>query len=87
MPSTALGVDVARDVVALIDDQTLFACLFGLVGKHRAEQAGTNDQIIILFHACYSLFCRSCFLGVVFFWDAIILVDGILNAGCGPPPG
>ena len=31
------GVDVARDMVALINDQTLFACLFGLVGKHGAE--------------------------------------------------
>ena len=46
-----LGVDVARDMIALIDDQTLFACLFGLVGKHGTEQTGTNDKIIILFHA------------------------------------
>ena len=38
-------------MVALIDDQTLFACLFGLVGKHGTEQTGTNDEIIVLFHA------------------------------------
>ncbi len=47
----SFGVDIARDMVALIDDQTLFACLFGLVGKHGTEQTGTNDKIIILFHA------------------------------------
>ena len=47
----SFGVDIARDMVALIDDQTLFACLFGLVGKHGTEQTGTNDEIIVLFHA------------------------------------
>ena len=73
-----LGVDIARDMVALINDQTLFACLFGLVGKHGTEQTGTNDEIIVLFHVLFP-FCRSCFRRSLFLGE-IILVDGILNA-------
>ncbi len=67
-----LGVDVARDMVALIDDEAaLFACLFGLMGKHGAVQAGAHDEIIILFHGLLSFFFGSAFASEeVFFWDS-----------------
>src|SRR5699024_6055220 len=43
------GVDVAGNVVPLVDDETLAAGLCGLVGEHRAEQPGADDQVIIRF--------------------------------------
>ena len=43
------GIDVAGDVVALVDHQAGAPGLGGFVGKHRAEQSGADDQIIILF--------------------------------------
>ena len=47
----SFGVDIAGDMVTLINDKTLFARLFGLVGKHGTEQTGANNEIIVLFHA------------------------------------
>ena len=42
-----LGIDIAGDVAALINDQAPFAGGSGLVGKDGSEQTGTDDQIII----------------------------------------
>ena len=42
-----LGIDVAADVAPALDDETLPAALRRLMGEHRAEQAGPDDQIII----------------------------------------
>ena len=57
----ALGVDVARNVVPLINDEAALACLFGLMGKHRAVQARAHDEIIILLHGLLSFFFGSAF--------------------------
>ena len=40
------GVDVAGNVIPLVNDNASLAGLFGLVGKHRAVQAGAYNQII-----------------------------------------
>ena len=45
-----LGVDVARDVLALVDDQAALARLLRLVGKHRARQTGADNKVIVLGH-------------------------------------
>ena len=42
-----LGIDVAGDVRALVDDQHAFAVRLCLVGKNRTVQPGTDYQIII----------------------------------------
>ena len=43
-----LGVDVAGDVVAAVDDQDRLAGALGGVGKDGARKAGTDDEIIVL---------------------------------------
>ena len=47
-----LRVDIACNVAALIDHKALLACLFCFLCKDRAVKAGTNDQVIVLFHGC-----------------------------------
>lgn len=63
-----LGVDVARNVAALVDDKALLAGLLCLVGKHGTIQARTDDQVIILFHG--KNLSLSFFFGTALFWDA-----------------
>ena len=41
------GINIARNVAALVNYKALFARLGGFVGKHSAVQPGANDQIII----------------------------------------
>ena len=53
-PLHLLGVDVAGNVAAPVDDQAALARPACLVGEHRAEQPGAHDQIIILLHAAFS---------------------------------
>ena len=43
MPLTSLGVDVAGDVVAAIDDQDRLAGALGGVGEDGAREAGSDD--------------------------------------------
>ena len=63
-----LGVDVARDVAALVEDEAALARLLGLVGEHCAVQAGADDEIIVLFHHCLSFFfCSGSDSGPLFF--------------------
>lgn len=62
------GVDIAGNVVALIDHQAAFACLGSLLCKHCAKQTSADDQVIILFHGKnLSLSFSS---APLFFWDA-----------------
>ena len=46
-----LGVNVACNMVATVDDQAFLASLGGLVRKNGARESGADDQIIILGHA------------------------------------
>ena len=43
-----LGVDVAGDMVATVDDQAGLAELGGLMAEHRRRDAGADNQIIIM---------------------------------------
>ena len=45
-----LGVDVAGDVVAAIDDQDRPAGAPGGIGEDGARKAGTDDEVIVLGH-------------------------------------
>ena len=42
-----LGIDIARNVAALVNDKAGFAGVGGFAGKDGTEQTGTDDQIII----------------------------------------
>src|SRR5699024_7532087 len=42
-----LGIDIAGDMAALVNDQAALAGSGGLAGEYRAEQTGANDQVII----------------------------------------
>ena len=54
------GVDIARNVAALVDDKALFPGLPGFMGEYSAVQTGTDNEIIVLFHHCFSFFfCSS----------------------------
>ena len=45
-----LGVDVAGDVVAAVDDQDRLAGALGGVGEDGARKAGSDDEVIVLGH-------------------------------------
>ena len=45
-----LGVDVAGDMVAAVDDQDRLASALGGIGKDGAREAGTDDEVIVLGH-------------------------------------
>ena len=45
-----LGIDVAGDVIAAVDDQDRLAGALGGVGKDGARKAGTDDEVIVLGH-------------------------------------
>lgn len=45
-----LGVDVAGDVVASVDDQDRLAGALGGVGEDGAREAGADDEVIVLGH-------------------------------------
>lgn len=47
-----LGVDVAGDVVASVDDQDRLAGALGGVGEDGAREAGADDEVIVLGHGC-----------------------------------
>lgn len=51
-----LGVDVAGDVVAAVDDQDRLAGALGGVGKDGARKAGTDDEVIVLGHGYAPLY-------------------------------
>ena len=51
-----LGVDVARDVVAAVNNQDRFADALGCVGKDGARKAGTDDEVIVLGHGYAPLY-------------------------------
>ena len=51
-----LGVDVAGDVIASIDDQDRLAGALGGIGKDRARKAGTDDKVIVLGHGYAPLY-------------------------------
>lgn len=51
-----LGVDVAGDVVAAIDDQDRLAGALGSVGEYGAREAGTDDKVIVLGHGYAPLY-------------------------------
>ena len=46
-----LGVDVAGDVVAAVDDENGLAGLARGVGEDGSGQAGTDDEVVVLGHA------------------------------------
>ena len=48
-----LGVDIAADVAALVDDQHGLSGIRRRPGKGRAEQTGTHDQIIVIHRASF----------------------------------
>ena len=45
-----LGVDVAGDVIAAVDNQDRLAGALGGVGKDGTRKAGTDDEVIVLGH-------------------------------------
>ena len=45
-----LGVDVAGDVIAAINDEDRLASALGGIGKDGARKAGTDDEVIVLGH-------------------------------------
>jgi len=47
-----LGVDVAGDVVASVDDQDRLAGALGGVGEDGARKTGSDDEVIVLGHGC-----------------------------------
>ena len=47
-----LGVDVAGDVVAAVDDQDRLAGAPGGIGEDGARKAGADDEVIVLGHGC-----------------------------------
>ncbi len=47
-----LAVNVAADVAALVEDEAGFALLFGFVGEHGAEEAGADDEVVIVHVHC-----------------------------------
>ena len=51
-----LGVDVAGDVVAAVDDQDRLSGSSGGVGEDGAREAGTDDEIIVLGHGYAPLY-------------------------------
>ena len=51
-----LGVDVAGDVVAAVDDQDRLAGALGGVGEDGARKAGTDDEVIVLGHGFAPLY-------------------------------
>jgi hypothetical protein len=44
------AIDIATKMGALVYHQTSLACLFGAIGKSRAEKTGTYNEIIIATH-------------------------------------
>lgn len=46
----ALAIDISAKVWPFIDHKAAFASPVGQMGESRAEQTGTNNQVIILFH-------------------------------------
>ena len=51
-----LGVDVAGDVVAAVDDQDRLAGALGGIGEDGARKAGTDDEVIVLGHGYAPLY-------------------------------
>ena len=51
-----LGVDVAGDVVAAVDDQDRLAGAPGGVSEDGAGEAGADDEVIVLGHGCAPLY-------------------------------
>ena len=51
-----LGVDVAGDVVAAVDDQDRLAGAPGGVGEDGAGEAGADDEVIVLGHGYAPLY-------------------------------
>ena len=50
-PLNILGVDIARDVVASIDDEHRLPSLLRGIGEHGAGKARADDQIVKLLHS------------------------------------
>ena len=51
-----LGVDIAGDVIAAIDDQDRLAGALCGIGKDRARKTGTDDKVIVLGHGYAPLY-------------------------------
>ena len=51
-----LGVDVAGDVVAAVDDQDRLAGALGGIGKDSARKAGADNEVIVLGHGYAPLY-------------------------------
>ena len=51
-----LGVDVAGDVIAAVDNQDRLAGALGGIGKDGARKAGTDDEVIVLGHGYAPLY-------------------------------
>ena len=45
-----LCVNVASDMITLVDYQTGLSLFGGLMGKYSSKQSGSYDQIVIFFH-------------------------------------
>ena len=81
-----LRVDIACNVAALVNDEALLACFFCFLCKDRAIKAGTNDQVIVLFHGCGSSLFRLFSFYIALFLRCVVFVDGALDAGSGLLP-
>ena len=73
-----LGVDVAGDVVAAVDDQDRLAGALGGVGKDGARKAGTDDEVIVLGHGYAPLHVNWTVTLVLGQTNLIILSHGLV---------
>ena len=46
-----LAIDIAAQVRAFVYDEAFLALLPGLMGESGTKQAGTNNEIIVVFHS------------------------------------
>ena len=47
-----LGIDIAGDMIALVDDEALLACLLCFVREHGTGETSADDEVIVLRHGC-----------------------------------
>ena len=71
-----LGVDVAGDVVAAVDDQDRLAGTLGGIGKDGTRKAGTDDEVIVLGHGYAPLYVNWT---VAFVWGQTYLMCSSLG--------
>ena len=73
-----LGIDVAGDVIAAVDNQDRLAGALGGIGKDGARKAGTDDEVIVLGHGYAPLYVNRTVTLVLGQANLIILSHGLV---------